>query len=161
MPLPKDFNPRTPCGVRLSSPNISMMVSTFQSTHPVRGATVIKNYAALLRLFQSTHPVRGATDPTDPPGTYREFQSTHPVRGATGSPGCCAPAYLHFNPRTPCGVRRATCPVGRKLGKISIHAPRAGCDCGRRLFSSGGPGNFNPRTPCGVRLNAHRFALYI
>ena len=37
-------------------------------------------------------------------------------------------ARLDFNPRTPCGVRRAgrcTCPTSPQ---ISIHAPRVGCD---------------------------------
>ena len=39
---------------------------------------------------------------------------------------CCAAIY--FNPRTPCGVRRRR-RHGRVLNKrISIHAPRAGCD---------------------------------
>ena len=38
----------------------------------------------------------------------------------------------HFNPRTPCGVRPATVTTAvTKYGKISIHAPLAGCDCGQ------------------------------
>ena len=78
----------------------------FQSTHPVRGATVFGDAGRLMVVisihapregcdadgittdessskFQSTHPVRGATagDLRDL-GRYR-FQSTHPVRGAT------------------------------------------------------------------------------
>ena len=79
----------------------------------------------------------------------------------------------HFNPRTPCGVRRPL-PAGElQRPGISIHAPRVGCD--DQVFH-GQPGvhaisihaprvgcdppwtfpsltwsNFNPRTPCGVR----------
>ena len=34
--------------------------------------------------------------------------------------------------------------------RISIHAPRAGCDAGSRSSTIGAI-NFNPRTPCGVR----------
>ena len=34
-----DFNPRTPCGVRLRRCLQSTQTATFQSTHPVRGAT--------------------------------------------------------------------------------------------------------------------------
>ena len=35
------------------------------------------------RTFQSTHPVRGATNVLGFFGGDEEFQSTHPVRGAT------------------------------------------------------------------------------
>ena len=80
----------------------------------------------------------------------------------------------HFNPRTPCGVRRKSWSrPWASWRKISIHAPRAGCDLwmssrtrGRPPFQSTHPvrgatravrplpswnGYFNPRTPCGVR----------
>ena len=83
---------------------ITDLTIRFQSTHPVRGATL---WAMQRRLehsqFQSTHPVRGAcaVSPTNNP----IFQSTHPVRGAT-------PLRLE----------------GRILQIISIHAPREGCD---------------------------------
>ena len=45
-------------------------------------------------------------------------------RQACGS----APNNSHFNPRTPCGVRRAKRVVVPPTIFISIHAPRAGCD---------------------------------
>ena len=35
-----DFNPRTPCGVRLGTVTISFPTVLFQSTHPVWGATI-------------------------------------------------------------------------------------------------------------------------
>ena len=35
----KDFNPRTPCGVRRSSKSLWLAIVEFQSTHPVWGAT--------------------------------------------------------------------------------------------------------------------------
>ena len=79
-----------------------------------------------------------------------EFQSTHPLRGATGRDGhwhgsrtisihaplagCdvldCIQTRVtpHFNPRTPCGVRRRICAI-----------------------NGGNKKDFNPRTPCGVR----------
>ena len=34
------FNPRTPCGVRHIAQVVSINTITFQSTHPLRGATV-------------------------------------------------------------------------------------------------------------------------
>ena len=36
--------------------------------------------------------------------------------------------HLHFNPRTPCGVRLRSGNTVRAHASISIHAPRAGCD---------------------------------
>jgi len=60
------------------------------------------------------------------------FQSTHPVRGATQD------------------VNRR-----RVLAQVSIHAPRAGCDAGRKPTAGAGAG-FNPRTPCGVRRRRWR-----
>ena len=33
----------------------------FQSTHPVRGATIVLRHQIIKIPFQSTHPVRGAT----------------------------------------------------------------------------------------------------
>ena len=55
------------------------------------------------------------------------FQFTHPVRGATYLP-----------------------PTRKRRSRVSIHAPRAGCDFFfYRTFWS--PNSFNSRTPCGVR----------
>ena len=87
-----------------------------------------------------------------------QFQSTHPVRGATH---CLR--------------------LSEETRKISIHAPRAGCDAERYsniqldgLFQSTHPVRgattsrswtraltryFNPRTPCGVRLSRRHTAL--
>ena len=79
------FNPRTPCGVRLVKDALDeyedeisihapragcdpfqpvdyLIFDLFQSTHPVRGATLYgRNIFADTARFQSTHPVRGAT----------------------------------------------------------------------------------------------------
>ena len=99
----------------------------FQSTHPVRGATVTVTGGDTDSLFQSTHPVRGATENVDiatkcgrisihapregcdgittNSRNSMTFQSTHPVRGAT-----CNSMYPSI------------------LRDISIHAPREGCD---------------------------------
>ena len=80
----QDFNPRTPCGVRRFFTSKLSSTIRFQSTHPVRGAT----------MSQATY------------SSARQFQSTHPVRGATTSPWPTARWSIYFNPRTPCGVRR-------------------------------------------------------
>ena len=123
-----DFNPRTPCGVRLKAAYTGLPFGKFQSTHPVRGATQEGGKGNMYNQFQSTHPVRGAT-------TALEIPLAKPI---------------NFNPRTPCGVRRhSTHNLIGNMG-ISIHAPRAGCD--NRIMDWQMPlPYFNPRTPCGVR----------
>ena len=100
----------------------------FQSTRPVRGATMGRGWMARQRpdfnprapcgarpgvsldreeywTFQSTRPVRGATRGRLRNRGRLRFQSTRPVRGAT----------------------RFTWPAGYDAS-ISIHAPRAGRD---------------------------------
>ena len=147
---PGNFNPRTPCGVRLEPPLFFGGWIGFQSTHPVWGATEPPARVAEGEGFQSTHPVWGATGQEGGLALSTRFQSTHPVWGATRHPPLCSLFRTHFNPRTPCGVRpdcpappqghtyfnpRTPCGVRlagqggdfRPLG-ISIHAPRVGCD---------------------------------
>ena len=101
-----NFNPRAPCGARLTTRGAQPRRKIFQSTRPVRGATSQKRKsrpvspisihapragrdarqappAARYNRFQSTRPVRGATSPTFFPQGLGLFQSTRPVRGAT------------------------------------------------------------------------------
>ena len=124
-----DFNPRTPCGVR-RCPHHSAHPSAPISIHAPRvgcDAHVVF-ILAVMQEFQSTHPVWGATRVTQVSSpSWGGFQSTHPVWGATA-------ALVLLGEDT----------------RISIHAPRVGCDLrmASRVLSSI---YFNPRTPCGVR----------
>ena len=169
---PRDFNPRTPCGVRrgyapiyarqnfisIHAPRAGCdatvcvprwIARVFQSTHPVRGATVDQVVDLGCVVFQSTHPVRGATvDQVVDLGCV-VFQSTHPVRGATNSGKGWFPATRDFNPRTPCGVRRTMIVCQRMVDDFNPRTP-----CGVRrgtTFATMSARHFNPRTPCGVR----------
>ena len=174
--LHRNFNPRTPCGVRL---RIIPVISDFQgiSIHAPRAGCDQRvpfrlretpdfnprtpcgvrhhhgGFTGGAAIFQSTHPVRGATGTCKCPGGYSLFQSTHPVRGATSMCAISLGPTQHFNPRTPCGVRLVWKQLGSRtsvfqsthpvrgattevdfavlVGGISIHAPRAGCDCRR------------------------------
>ena len=132
------FNPRTPCGVRLRSGIPAIASGTFQSTHPVRGATRTQSVRRCCKCnFNPRTPCgvrRCRSRPTR--RSRRTFQSTHPVRGATRS--------------------RAEDQAGQE---ISIHAPRAGCDAARRTLSAVSA-HFNPRTPCGVRLDPARISCF-
>ena len=56
----------------------------------------------------------------------------------------------HFNPRAPCGARRAGTRSDRAAYHISTHAPLAGRDTARHPPTCSAS-NFNPRAPCGAR----------
>jgi len=134
--------------------NISLR--RFQSTHPVWGATTSGYSAYCSCVFQSTHPVWGATcchvgfnkvlnisihaprvgcDHIPLHHQYYCRISIHAPRvGCDSMARLTLPRSTHFNPRTPCGVRRLP---GRE-------------------FDSGNT-DFNPRTPCGVRHDISRF----
>ena len=102
------FNPRAPYGARPDAQSCIVQEERFQSTRPIRGATVgSANVRSHIYLFQSTRPIRGATSCYKPhkecpsvisihaPHTGRDeigqwagrynmrFQSTRPIRGAT------------------------------------------------------------------------------
>ena len=127
---PYNFNPRTPCGVRLLQGLARHDQERFQSTHPVWGATLgvlvsviatdISIHAPRVGIDHGLAPQRdnlaGDFHPRTPGGvrpgpgppvssSLWGFQSTHPVWGATMS-----------------------VVWGVMCGIISIHAPRVGCD---------------------------------
>ena len=78
-----NFNPRTPCGVRQAALDAAGVEWKFQSTHPVWGATLIRQRLA-----------------------RHEQISIHAPRVGCDVSGCPAPKGSgYFNPRTPCGVR--------------------------------------------------------
>ena len=99
----------------------------FQSTLPLRGATVVMHPAHAARIFQSTLPLRGATPTFKCSYPEYVFQSTLPLRGATK---CSFPS--------------------RAVLSISIHTPLAGSDSSS-LPTRSPTTNFNPHSPCGER----------
>ena len=149
-------------------------VSPFQSTLPVRGATVYDDglgravvdfnprspcgerpahaAAGCLNFHISIHAPRAGSDPRILPSMYlyTSFQSTLPVRGATDSNAWVALGAAHFNPRSPCGERR---PPVHRVHRPHNFNPRS--PCGERLLLlpalAREKGNFNPRSPCGER----------
>ena len=116
-------------GCDRSIPRVDEINTTFQFTHPGRGATTLwANLTNQLTSFNSRTPggVRLAKRFDVCVGTM--FQFTHPGRGATGLELSRFSAVKSFNSRTPGGVR-----LHRKVADIlgatvSIHAPREGCD---------------------------------
>ena len=125
---------------------------SFQSTRPLRGATVAGG---------DTKCMAGDFNPRAPCGARRSrmlfpqiclpisihaplagrdmrsvsafsscrlFQSTRPLRGATRFTICGLHHHTDFNPRAPCGARRQILERMRTWDNISIHAPREGRD---------------------------------
>ena len=167
------FNPRTPCGVRHGKDVSEIKYDEFQSTHPMRGATWSFHRQSSSCAFQSTHPMRGATVQAHRRLLARGISIHAPHAGCDDRlrafvlapdgisihaphAGCDLRGQLvggrgiHFNPRTPCGVRpiatsaiktnrtfQSTHPMRGATDRmardgrsrcISIHAPHAGCD---------------------------------
>ena len=102
----RNFNPRAPCGARRCDNVTAHKPVQFQSTRPVRGATLPCSWIGGKSLFQSTRPVRGATEGPNYCHFPREFQSTRPVRGATRGSCRCTGFHPQFQSTRP--VRGAT-----------------------------------------------------
>ena len=178
MTIRTDFNPRTPCGVRLDAVNGAIDRADFNPRTPC-GVRLPLSWGRMWSMpFQSTHPLRGATYVLhDTPKFAYHFNPRTPC-GVRLNNKRLGTAFEHFNPRPPFGVaplagcdgrfqyiaRRAmgfqsTHPLrgatrdggtDNQVRAISIHAPLAGCDlCG--VVDTVLRQNFNPRTPCGVR----------
>ena len=102
-----NFNPRTPCGVRQDLARQRIYIFPFQSTHPLRGATE-RAVRVRGRGHISIHAPLAGCD-----------------HGRIRDPG----AACHFNPRTPCGVRRLNiCAAVCLLTFQSTH-PLRGATC--------------------------------
>ena len=168
-----DFNPRAPCGARLAASVDVSSIDEFQSTRPVRGAT-LEQAGLECVLGISIHAPRAGRDSPwgwDRPCQrisihapragrdvhvrgalllHEAFQSTRPVRGATAWDADQRKERYDFNPRAPCGARQP--PRAAWRGGSRDFNPRA--PCGARLdreIETSYDINFNPRAPCGAR----------
>ena len=125
----RDFNPRTPRGVRRSR----------------RPRDTGGHYISI-------HAPREGCDPEGGRAILTTGISIHaPREGCDLLPITIFLGFLNFNPRTPRGVRPRFRRRGSPSCYISIHAPREGCDKSQTLASSFFIAHFNPRTPRGVR----------
>ena len=138
----------------------------------MRGATPVLCLAQLNRQFQSTRPMRGATVRPEPPEVENAISIHAPHAGRDRVEQEINPPSGYFNPRAPCGARhdlmskgegvltfQSTRPMRGATGcvrrvaailRISIHAPHAGRDTTVAVEPSHAT-YFNPRAPCGAR----------
>ena len=100
----------------------------FQSTLPMRGATVSK-IAGIRRLEISIHTPHAGSDES----RWRQWLG-----------------WYDFNPHSPCGERPFSISAMALSFSISIHTPHAGSDVSFVRFASVVV-NFNPHSPCGER----------
>ena len=119
-----------------------------------------------MRTFQSTRPMRGATLCGRLP-IHSILISIHaPHAGRDTRKWRRTSSLQHFNPRAPCGARRAELWTCYRGGKISIHAPHAGRDlrgvmlqASKGVFQSTRPmrgaTRKHPHGPCGVCISIH------
>ena len=122
------FNPRAPCGARLLVTQFTHMADEFQSTRPVRGATITSASRSGRRRI-SIHAPRAGRD-----GHLRELAagefdiSIHAPRAGRdkGLRGLGEPAHISIHaPRAGRDTRSGD--IYPNI-YISIHAPRAGRD---------------------------------
>ena len=147
-----DISIHAPRAGRDTRASIDTDLGVYISIHAPRAGrdAAVSPSRRILYTFQSTRPVRGATV-----GVHRRVYgvliSIHAPRAGRDTAVYPRPCYrLDFNPRAPCGARPSQNSDFANVGEISIHAPRAGRDefVGRVLTLYV---NFNPRAPCGAR----------
>ena len=124
------FNPRAPCGARRNGRVAPIGPRGFQSTRPMRGATL-----------QEGKQAYGSNISIHAPHAGRDLRSRSKTRRNSD-----------FNPRAPCGARHTTNNNYKQYVNISIHAPHAGRDRFCKHLHLQKP-YFNPRAPCGARRN--------
>ena len=127
------------------------MLSIFQSTRPIRGATPLATAAsASYSVFQSTRPIRGATGDIRGGIILSKYFNPRAPYGARRSGRSSTPGRSHFNPRAPYGARQRPADMSNAVKvfqstrpirgatqddrilqvvlRISIHAPHTGRD---------------------------------
>ncbi len=174
----RGLKPRAPCGARRVEVCGGDTDSMFQSTRPVRGATLVRTMSASSSASFNPRAPCGARPRPTTGSTSPCWVSIHAPRA--GRDVCHDPALLllcrvsihapragrdpprnrgrcrawRFNPRAPCGARRGHIQQRGHVPRVSIHAPRAGRDPSRVGPRRRPLACFNPRAPCGARHNA-------
>ncbi len=87
--------------------NLSALITKFQFTHPVRGAThVIINQRMISKCFNSRTPCGVRLSCLVATACQNHVSIHAPRAGCDADSEYCSSTVLRFNSRTPCGVRR-------------------------------------------------------
>ena len=151
--LLQDFNPRAPCGARPVTLYCSKGFVRFQSSRPVRGATLGK---------PGKHRVQSNFNPRAPCGarlqslnqkvTFLEISILAPRAGRDLKRFKNVLILLLISILAPRAGRDGETELIQNMTyQISILAPRAGRDTPSTATMRRTPLNFNPRAPCGAR----------
>ena len=122
------FNPHSPCGERRGYVQLANGFYLFQSTLPLRGATV-RRRPDNGRAIISIHTPLAGSDPSacwNPP-TTSNFNPHSPC-GERLSRSAAVWRSRNFNPHSPCGERLQSGVTISNVAVISIHTPLAGSD---------------------------------
>ena len=103
---PLHFNPRAPCGARLSVHSEDFRPIIFQSTRPLRGATVWCNFLL----------------------TVMDISIHAPLAGRDGKYVRCGAVLVNISIHAPLAGRDGGLTMADYIERISIHAPLAGRD---------------------------------
>ena len=171
-----DFNPRSPCGERPPQASTTTPLPVI-SIHAPRAGSDTNDRRGLMprQQFQSTLPVRGATVFLRGGAPVVTISIHAPRAGSDRLTYCALPSARNFNPRSPCGERPPGGDAGYLFVKFQSTLPVRGATifgdaikpchehfnprspCGERLFDKKQllplP-DFNPRSPCGERPSA-------
>ena len=168
------FNPRAPCGARLYDTTRHIYIGSFQSTRPLRGATLtlLSNEGVYAINFNPRAPCGARQRKLRLFGRRQDFNPRAPCGARLSTPlhqrlpfpiSIHAPlagrdrsvfpfsALIRFQSTRP--LRGATLDqIAARIStpRISIHAPLAGRDTNTCIYI-GNTTNFNPRAPCGAR----------
>ena len=124
----------------------------FQSTHPLRGATMEAEQLQRIWRISIHAPLAGCDDRSASTKRRTTSISIHAPLAGCDVPrvGAMMAKEGYFNPRTPCGVRPRPVRYVPTVPRFQSTHPLRGATGHARDFCSDGT-NFNPRTPCGVR----------
>ena len=101
------FNPRAPCGARLSVDSGPSFASEFQSTRPMRGATLVLGSIAAWERISIHAPHAGRDERRNYQNSGSRTISIHaPHAGRDEYDVRVAFGQNDFNPRAPCGARQ-------------------------------------------------------
>ncbi len=145
------FNPRSPCGERLSADKIKYLNQKISIHVPRVGNDKPQKPTISLTQFQSTFPVWGTTTTSITlVKALNLFQSTFPVWGTTVLLSMMRSLVIRFQSTFPVWGTTRDIKLNGGVRLISIHVPRVGND--QILTPEGVAGkDFNPRSPCGER----------